>query len=313
MKKQLTILSVAILSAGLFFTSCKKDNTTKTPTDNSVEAKQQSDDQARFSNETDAADDDANAALENSGGSYLGETPLTPPLFLRCDATVTVDTLSNPRTITVTYNGNICLGNRTRTGTVVISFAPGFRWANVGAQYTVTYNNLKITRISDNKSITFNGSKTITNVSGGKLRNLATRNAPIVHEVRSDGLSVTFDNGSQRSWKVAKRRTFTYDNGIVIAVTGISNLGGGIAEWGVNRNNHDFTTAIVDPLVVKQSCDFRLVSGQVLHTVTGGVTTTTTFGLDSTGAPVTSCPVALFYKIVWTGPNGTSLTYIGIY
>ncbi len=310
MKKQLTILSAALLSFGLFFSSCKKEKATVTA-DTAVEAKSQSDDQSRFSNESDAADDDANAALENLGGSYAGETPVGPQLPFTCDATVSVDTASNPRTITITYNGNVCLGSRSRTGTVVLSFAPGFRWAAAGAQYTVTYQNLKVTRNIDGKSITLNGSKTITNVSGGKLRNLATRSTPIVHTVTSAGMNITFDDGSQRSWQVARQRSFSYDNGIVISITGTH--GGGIAEWGVNRHNHNFTSAILQPLVIKQSCNFRLVSGQVEH-VGQAVTTNTTFGLDASGAPVTTCPVGPFYyKTIWTGPNGNSLTYIGMY
>ena len=313
MKKKLTFMSVAILSAGLFFTSCKKDKATSESTDDATELQVQSDDQARFSGETDAADDDANTALETYGGSYVGARPMSP-YPLRCDAAVTVDTVSNPRTITITYTGT-CLGNRTRTGSVVLSFAPGFRWATAGSYYSITFNDLKITRLSDNKSITINGSKTITNVSGGKLINLATRTEPIVHTVTSDGMTVTFDNGTQRSWKIARIRTFTYDNGIVISVRGIAPalVGTGVAEWGINRFGHEFKNAILEPLVVKQSCDFRLVRGTIQHTGFF-VTTTTTFGLDAAGDPVTSCPVGPFYlKIVWTGVNGQSHTYIRPY
>ncbi len=315
MKKQISYLSVAILSAGLFFSSCKKENsTTPTDTTTAAEVKTGADDQSRFTTETDAVSDDANAALENVGGSYAGESPIAPQLHFSCDATVTVDTVSNPRTITITYNGDSCIGNhRTRSGSVVISFVPGFHWNTAGAHYTVTYHNLIITRKPDTKSITMNGEKTITNVSGGKLRNLATRTSPIVHEVTSSGMSITFDDGTQRSWQIAKRRTFTYDNGIVISVTGISSLGGGIAEWGINRFNKNFTSAILEPLVVRQSCNFRLVSGKVEHKGPA-VTSTTTFGLDANGNAVTSCPSGPFYyKVVWMGTNGNSYTYIGPY
>ena len=313
MKKQISYLSVAILSAGLFLSSCKKEKTDTT--DTTTEFKVQSDDQARFSSETDAVSDDANAALENLGGTYAGERPLTPPLPFACDATVTVDTTSNPRIITITYNGLNCIGTRIRTGVVVISFSPNFRWAAAGSHYTVATQNLKITRVLDNKSITINGEKTITNVSGGKLRNLATRTTPIIHDVTSSGITVTFDDGTQRNWQIAKRRTFTYDNGIVIAVSGMHSEGGinGIAEWGTNRAGHAFTSAILESLTVKQSCNFRLVSGKIQHTGPA-VTTTTTFGLDVAGNPVTSCPIGPFYyKVVWVGLNGNTNTFIGPY
>ena len=314
MKKQIRYTFVVITSVCLFFASCKKnDSNTNSNTDTVTELQVQSDDQSRFTNETDAVSNDANATLENLGGSYAGESPIAPQLPFTCDANVAVDTVSNPRKITITYNGSNCIGNRTRSGVVILSFAPGFRWAAAGAQYTVTYQDLKITRATDSKSITINGTKTIKNVSGGKLRNLASRIEPIVHEVSSTGMTITFDNGSQRNWQIAKRRTFTYDNGMVITVTGISAQGAGIAEWGTNRFNKDFTCAISQPLVIKQSCDFRLVSGQIVHTSTLA-TTTTTFGLDANGNPITSCPAGLlFYKVVWTGANGNSYTHIGSY
>jgi hypothetical protein len=315
MKKQLTFMSVAILSAALFLSSCKKEKTTTAATDDATELQVQSEDQAKFSGESDAADDDANVALESFGGSYVGARPLTPFPF-RCDASVTVDTTANPRTITVTYSGDTCIGgHRSRTGSIVLSFTPGFRWSTAGSSYSITYNNLKITRTLTNKSITINGTKTITNVSGGKLINLATRTEPIVHTVSSDGMTITFDNGTQRSWKIARKRTFTYDNGVVIAVTGNAPalIGTGVAEWGINRAGHEFVNTILEPLVVKQSCDFRLVSGKIQHSGFF-VTTTTTFGLDAGGNAITSCPVGPFYyKIVWVGRNGQTYTYIGPY
>lgn len=312
MKKKISALFLATLSVGLFFSSCKKTENPVT-TDTVTEYQVQSDDQSRFSNETDAADNDVNAALENSGGSYAGERPLSPGLPAACDATINVDTVSVPRKITITYNGGGCIGNRTRTGVVIVTFSPDFKWGSAGAQYTVTYQDLKITRKSDTKSITINGTRTVTNVSGGRLRNLASRTTPIIHEIKSNGMTLTFDDGKQRSWQVAKRRTFTYDNGVVISVAGIGAAGSGVAEWGQNRYGNNFTSAILEPLVVKQICDFRLVSGKIQHTGPV-VTTTTTFGLDENGNPVTSCPSGdFYYKIVWTGPNGNSHTFIRSY
>jgi hypothetical protein len=315
MKKQLTLMSVAILSAGLFFASCKKESSTTDNTDNATELQMQSDDESRFSNESDFADDDANAALETFGGSYAGMRPLNP-LPWRCDATVTVDTTSNPRTITVTYNGDTCIGGRrSRTGNVVLSFTPGFRWGVAGSSYTVTYQSLRITRLRDNKSITINGAKTFTNVSGGRLTQLASSTTPIVHTITSDGMSVTFDDGRQRTWKVAKQRSFTYNDGIVISVTGIAPaaVGTGVATWGENRFGREFKNAILEPLVVKQSCDFRLVSGKTQHTGFM-VTSSVTYGLNAAGDPVTGCPDGPFYyKVVWTGRNGQTYTFIGPY
>jgi hypothetical protein len=192
--------------------------------------------------------------------------------------------------------------------------AQGIRWRNPGAIVNVNIQNLRITRLSDNKSITINGTHTYTNVSGGLLINLATLGT-ITHTITSSNMSVTFDNNAQRTWQVAKQRVFTYNNGIVVTTTGTHTEGAisGVAEWGINRFGRTFTTAITQPLVVRQDCSFRLTSGMVSHS-TSVYNATVTFGLDSNGNP-TSCPGAGAYymKIVWTGPGGNPHTIIWPY
>ena len=295
------LIASAIVSFAVGFTSCKKDNNNST-TDTTTEAKTQADDQTFFSNETDIATNDANASLDNSGGSY-NETPTginTPVLSLPCDATITVDTTSNPRTITIDYNGSNCNLTRTRTGSVVISFAPDFKWGTAGAQLEVKFVNFKVTRNIDGKSIVINGTRTITNVSGGLLKNLASLDS-IEHKIDDTNMSVTFDNGAQRTWETHFTRVFTYSNGIVISTTG--------SITGKNRFNDDFSCTILKPLVITQSCDFRLVSGEAAHTGPK-VNTDVTFGLDVIGNPINSCPLVFYFKVVWTGPNGNTFSAI---
>jgi hypothetical protein len=125
-------------------------------------------------------------------------------------------------------------------------------------------------------------------------------------------MSITFDDGSQRVWQIAKQRVFTYSNGIVISTTGTHTDGNttGICEWGTNRLGNAFATQIVAPLVIRQDCMFRLTSGQVKHTKLLR-SVEATFGLDITGNP-TSCPGAgpYYMKIVWTNALGVSTTVI---
>ncbi len=303
LKNLLIATAIITFSAGL--TSCKKNNSS-TSTDTATETKAQADDQSFFSNETDVATNDANASFDAYGGSSV-QTPVgieTPPGFaLPCDATITVDTASNPHTITIVYNGATCDLRRTRTGTIVISFAQGFRWKEANSVLSVQFINFKVTRNADRKSVVINGTRTLTNVSGGLLKDLATTDS-IVHKIDDTNMSVTFDNDKQRNWETHFKRVFKYNSGIVISTTG--------SVTGTNRFGNAFTTTITEPLVLSQSCDFNLVSGQVQHSGPK-VTSTVTFGLDSSGNPVSNCPVILYYKAVWTGPNGTSLTYIGVY
>lgn len=303
LKNFLIAFAIIIISAGI--TSCKKDNN-NTSTDSATETKTQADDQSFFSDETDIATNDANASFDAYGGS-ANQTPVgieTGPAFiLPCDATITVDTASSLHTITIVYNGNSCDFKRTRTGTIIISFSQGFRWREANAALTIQFVNFKVIRKNDGKSVVINGTRTITNVSGGLLKDLATLDS-IVHKIDDTNMSVTFDNDKQRTWETHFIRVLKYDNGIVISTTGAVN--------GTNRFGNAFTTTITQPLVISQSCDFNLISGQVMHTG-AKVTATVTFGLDASGNPVTNCPVLLYYKVVWAGPNGTSLTYIGVY
>lgn len=307
MKKNVLISSTTIFLFVSIFSACKKEDS-PAGDNNATEVAVQSDDQARFASEIDAVANDADLALESSA-SFSGRMSGVQTII--CDAALVYDSVSNPRTITITYNGSNCWGTRTRSGTVVLSMAQGVHWKDAGAALTVTFQNLKITRVIDNKSITINGSHTYTNVSGGLLFNLATLQT-ITHTITSSNMSVKFDDNTQRTWQVAKQRVFTYSGGVVIATSGTHTDGAttNIAEWGTNRFGHSFASATLQPLVIRQDCDFRLVSGQVKHT-TPAVTATATFGLDATGAP-TSCPGSghYYFKVVWTGTNGTSATVI---
>lgn len=310
MKRYLHLL--AFLAIVTSFTACQKENNNPTPTkdESETELSAQSDDQARVSSETDEVADEINTAIEASP-SLQGRGAGT-----LCNATVTFDTLSNPRTLTITYNGLNCLGNRSRTGTVTVSMPAGVKWKDSGAAITVTISNLKITRVSDGKYITINGTQTITNASGGRLIDLPTRGT-IIHTLTSNNMSIKFDTSiHQRAWNIAKKRTFTYTGGKVnISTSGMHTIGSNnkVVEWGQNRFGSAFVTSIETPLLLKQACNFRLTEGQVKHELIGR-NLTVTFGLDAAGNP-TGCPGAnpYYMKIVWTGPGGISHTLIRPY
>ena len=213
--------------------------------------------------------------------------------------------------ITITYHGLNCRGNRIRVGVITISIPAGVLWKNAGAQVTVNYINLRITRVSDGKGITINGSKIITNVTGGLIRELATT-GPITHTINSPGMSITFDNATQRQWQIAKQRIFSYNNGIVMTTTGTHTDGTitGISEWGTNRFGNSFVTSIVSPMIIRQDCNFRLTGGQIRHSRMIR-TVNVTFGLDSAGNP-TGCPGtgSYYMKIVWVNAANNTITII---
>jgi hypothetical protein len=320
------------IAAAVTFCSCKKESSSTQSSGSNENVSTAGDDQAQVSDESDANTDDANTVLnagadfsgaDNSAVSLSGTTAVngftTEPLGhgrwsvpgLICDATVTYDTSNGQRIITIVYDGTNCRGNRTRTGTVLISLPPGKYWKDAGATATIDIQELKITRIRDGKTIVISGSKTFTNVSGGLLVHLSSLGS-ITHSVKSDGIIVTFNNGKQRSWQISKQRVFTYDNGLVMTTTGTHSDGtdDDIAIWGINRFGDAFKSRISEAKIFRQDCDFRLTAGQNIVSNSLG-TSVVTYGLDADGNP-TGCPgTGTYYlKLVWTGVNGETYTVI---
>lgn len=305
MKKQLFSLLVAASATMMFaVTGCKKDSNSDT-TDYSTEYKTQSQDQSRMSAEDDATSDDVNSIADDAQLGGRGQS------MWPCGATVTFAVAGGLKTATINYSDSVNCNGRRRSGTVVVSIPVGTHWANANAALTVNINNLKITRLSDGKSITFNGTKVITNVSGGTLYNPATTS--VTHTIASSNMSITFDDGSVRTWQIAKRRTIAraaLTAPLVITTEGTHSDGtnSDIAVWGTNRNGNTFSTRYVTPIVVKQCSDFRITSGQAIHTV-HNKQFTVTFGLDASGAQVTACtllPAALYMKVEWTNAQGNT-------
>lgn len=328
MKTKLLYRVAIVIAMSAAVVACKKNNSDANSGQSSADLQTQSDDQTQVNNETDAVANDVNTVLSDQS-TVTGSS--TPPGYSQgiavqggkadtiksyiCDATIVRDTVSNPHTLTVTYNGSNCAGTRTRTGTVIVSWAAGSHWRDKGATVTVQIKSLKITRVRDGKSVTINGTHLYTNVSGGSLADLPKAGS-ITHTITSDDMSITFDNGSARSWHVARQRVYTYsDNtGITITTSGLHTDGStsGISEWGTNRFGNSFEIAIApnNPIVISSSCNFRITSGSV-STIRPAVTTTLTFGLDKDGNP-TGCPGDGYYyfKLVWEGSGGKTYTFI---
>ncbi len=308
MKQSFLLPLSSIFFALILFTSCKKSDSEKEAPLTSAQIAAHTDDESLVSAETDAAMGDANIVLE-SEDTFSGDFLVVAKRV--CDADLVIDTASNPMTITINYNGEGCTASRTRTGTVIISTAKATKWKMAGAVVSVRFQDLTITRVSDHKKIKLNGTHTYTNVTGGLLYSLSAQDS-IVQTISSDNMSVSVDSTVARSWKIAKKRTYVYDNGIVLRITGAHTEGSlsNIAEWGTNRFDKKFTTTISSPLVFKQSCGFRLGAGTVAH-VTGGFSATATFGLDITGL-ATVCPGEghYYYKLLWSGPDGVPSSVI---
>lgn len=316
--------------SGMLF-SCNKSSSGNNSNSESsgTDLQTNTDDVTRVSTESDAAFDDVNTAMSanytatgSADANNLVSRSLrttvdgpggdsTAPI---CDATITLDSAAH--SITITYNGTNCNLDRTRTGSVVITWTAGEHWQDAGAVVTVQFNNLAITRLSDNKTITLNGTHTYTNVSGGSL--LTLPNAPagttITHTITSSNMSITFDNGAQRNWNVARQRAYTYNDGYVLTTTGThtNDTTTGISEWGTDRYGNSFQVAILQPRVITEACDFQMTSGEVALSNTAGVITIT-YGLNASGS-ATGCPVnggTYYFELSYqAAASGKTYTFI---
>ena len=316
MKNLIKISSLSLLVVGLIFTSCKKDRAVVTPdeTDESSLFSQHSADVNTSNNSADMSFDDAENALAPSSLSGAKTASYTGI----CGATVDTTQITTNKKIIITYNGNSCDGLRNRTGVITIQLTKGNKWKDVGSVLTITYANFKVTTLSNGKSHTLNGIHTLTNVSGGLVAHIGVSPNPatIVRKIRANNMSLTFDDGTTRSWSAARKRTWTGNSGIVtsLAISGDTVLTGvaNTEVWGTNRAGNPFTTVMNTPLVVNSTCGwFSPVSGMKTHTFNSRVSSIT-FGTDASGNIVSSgCPN--HYIINWTSPSGVAKYYVGTY
>ena len=312
MKQKFHLSLFVTLSFVLALTACKKDKETG-PSQEEINAQiaAQADDEAQVSLEMDATIADATFFLENyvdmSGAASILDQPV-------CDATITTDYESDPKTVTITYNGESCSSAKTRTGKVTISMPKDDYWMEAGTAVTITYENFKVTRTIDQKSVTINGSKTYTNITGGLTYSLYyPQSQSIRHSVTSDNISVKFNDGTARQWHIARGYELTFDQSsedIKVAITGLHTEGSvdNIAEWGTDRFGNAFTTTIDVPVTISFQCNQRVTGGEVTHK-TSAYSATVTFGLNINGQPVTTCPEGnYYYNVEWVGAGNKTFS-----
>lgn len=278
------------LCAGLLF-ACKKGASFDDTATFTASVLAQANDQVRISTTIDAAFNDVDSVLAN-------------PVNL-CGANVTVDSVDSPRSITITYTGATCGVLLYHAGTITVQYPPGNNWDSTLDTVAVLFTNVTINTPPDTTNILFNGLCYYTNVTGASLSTLTGGSASsIVHTITGVNLNVIFDYAWPQMWQIARQRTYTNNNGIVISTAGMDTVGGipAVSEWGGNRFGNSVITAIDSPLVADQGCGWQTTAGQIMLNNPSGMTSMT-YGLDSTGA-ATGCPVAgrpYYYKLAWTG------------
>lgn len=296
MKKVILNIALIAVSASLVLTSCKKKDEVEP---DYSELSQQSGDNASVQRESDQAINDAITLLEGSSLSGARLSKAAPSTSSLDSNECKVDTMmvDGKKHFQFKYKG-ISKDGKVRSGKMTAVLTSGTSWKDEGAVLTLTFDTIKVNR--NGKSVTFSGTKIITNVTGGKVKDLVSSTDSIVHNVSSSNLKITFDDGTTRTWVVSKSRTFKGDGTCTIKGTGLD----GISESGITRKGTPFKTTIKKPVIFSKcnGNDPKPISGQEVHT--GLVReVAVTLGVDDAGTEVNSCE-STGMKIVWLNRKG---------
>ncbi len=306
--KSIRTAAFVLALSGLALTSCKKDNLEEGKND-STSMTELSKDEITVEEISNDALQDVESVLSYNGSSYKSTSNLP------CNATVDSTSVVNDTiTIYITYNGLSCNGRKFRTGQVQIRKQVGTHWGMPGASVNVKYINFSVTRVLTGKTIVINSDKTFTNVTGGFVYMLGNFGiTTVVHRV-SGHMDILFDNGTTRSWNVARQRTYTGTPGeIVLTVDGFGTSGdySNLVVWGTNRAGEEFYTQINQSVVHKEVCDGNPVSGIKVHQIPGvEKSATITFGYDSNNQPVTNGDCPTHYRVDWQNGTYTGTSFL---
>ncbi|MDB5256480.1 MAG: hypothetical protein JWM14_1175 [Chitinophagaceae bacterium] len=303
------------LCVGVAFTSCKTSDGDVTPT--SENQSTAGSDDTRAQNEAESGSTDAETVMSSNSSTQRTSAGIIT------GASVDETNAASQKKITINYDGTTNVGGRTRSGSITAQLTSGTHWSDQNAVITLTYSSYKATRVSDGKTITLNGTVKIRNTSGGSISGMTALDTR-TRQIRATNLEITFANGTQRNWSIAKTRTITFETlGSVYTVktmgdTTVDGHGDGthhVAAWGNTRFGTTFYTVIPDnnPITwISATCAFVPVSGEA--DIEGlARTVTIKYGVDSNGEPVTTATCAYGVKLSWLGVDGNTKTAVEVY
>jgi hypothetical protein len=305
--KNLIQLGVILMtSLALTVTSCKKDKIEENKADPSS-MQQLSADENNVENIMNDADNDVTSVMSNNGNS------LKSGGFLPCNATVDSLAVANDSvTIYITYNGLNCNGTRNRTGQIEIKKQVGMHWGQAGATVIYKFINFTVTRVSTGKSITLNGTKTFVNFNGGHRWQVGSLIDSYV-ERTSGTMQASFENGTSRTWNIARQLTYTGAPGhFILTIDGLGSTDTyqNLVVWGTSRQGEQFYTQITQSIIHRQVCDWNPVEGIKIHQIpSDNKSATITFGYGSNNQPVVGDECPTRYRVDWQKNNQSGTSY----
>ncbi|MFA6923938.1 MAG: hypothetical protein WC223_06755 [Bacteroidales bacterium] len=301
--KKLAIILVAVIGIGI--TGCKKDEK-QTNTDS---MQQLSSDQNSVQGASDEGLNDANGVLEQGAASRGYKLPCNVTLDT---VIITGDTVK----YTLTYNGLNCLQNVNRSGVVIVKKKLSDLWKTAGTKVYVQFINFKITKHA--RTVTVNGIKVFENVSGGFVFNLGDGTTTSVTHRVSGYLNATFEDGTARTWNIARQLTYTGNAStqqLVLTADGFGSADGysNLETWGTTRKGDAFYSQILTPVSIKQECAWDAASGALSISIPAEtIKATITCGFDKNDKPITNGDCPAKFKLDWEkqGKSGTIFCWL---
>jgi hypothetical protein len=324
MKKTILTSVIAFSTIAVLVIGCSKNNTSSPSGTDEIalqsKVTQVTDDQTSIQNDDDSKANDAISATETAPG--FGVNAIHKPgnigTFGTPGDSATIDSTSfawfiidksafaqKIARIVLRYRGIADPSGYIKSGTITIDLINGKKWTDTGAilqetdSVTVTYNG---------KTRIYNCVRYVTNVSGGYY-NVANLPSPFIYTMHAYG-TVTFDNGSQRSYWITRRNTFTKTSPYAFTIAGDTTINSNVCTiGGVTRYGDNFLVQAPVAISSNQVCGYgNPTSGERIITY-GTEPITVTFGVDATGTPITS-GCAYGFKINWTKLSGATGTAV---
>jgi hypothetical protein len=223
------------------------------------------------------------------------------PFQLPCDALVDVNSDANYTFVFLSFDSSDCHGAYTRNGYVAMEVPRSVQWKNQNTETLLYFDQLAITRKSDGKKLTIDGTASFTNLTGG-LMHMLTAGDSLSLLFRPMDLGVRFDDTQERICRGRKKLTYRVGTGLEIALEGLSEVNGklNVLAHGEDRNGDSFVVSVEAPIIFSESCDYRLTGGQLSYEAVG-TDGNVTFGVNEDGDP-SPCPGqgnAYYFEVDW--------------
>lgn len=153
--------------------------------------------------------------------------------------TVTVDTVSVPRTITIDFGTSncLCIDGRNRRGKILASYTGKYK--DSGTVIAITFDNYFV---NENQ---VKGTKSVTNKGKNTSGNLVYQVEVNGQLVQANGTSITWISTRQREWMDGAATPLNIQDD-VFGITGTAN--------GTNASGEAYAITITEALVRKMNC-----------------------------------------------------------